>query len=198
MNNKDFYKQLIHRYVTNQATEDELAVFFNLLESSDMDDELQTYLLEESAKESVKPTIIRGYRLWPRIVAAASILLILSAGGYWVLKQNNAEKKWVAQNFQNDIAPGSNSATLTLGNGKVVVLNASANGQLAVQGNMTVRKTADGILEYSVLPNTDGEVMENILTTRRKEQYKVVLADGTHVWLNAASSIKYPTQFNGK
>jgi transmembrane sensor len=198
MNKKDFYKQLIHRYVTNQATEDELAVFFNLLESPDMDDELQANLLEESANESDKPTIKRGYRLWPRIVAAASILLILSIGGYFLLDQSKSEEKWVAQNFKNDIIPGSNSATLTLGNGKVVVLNATANGRLAVQGNMAVKKTSDGKLEYRVISNTDGEVMENTLTTRRKEQYKVVLADGTNVWLNASSSIKYPTQFNGK
>jgi transmembrane sensor len=137
----------------------------------------------------------KSKRLWPRIAAAASILLLLSFGAYFVIYKHQVPSQKIAQ---KDIAPGSNSATLTLGNGKTIVLNGKQNGQLAVQGNMLVNKTAGGLLKYKAIAGAGNEVMVNTVTTKRKEQYSVVLSDGTTVWLNAASSIKYPTVFTGK
>ena len=136
--------------------------------------------------------------LWPVIAATASILLFLSFGVYLVLHQSDAEGKWEAQNFKNDIAPGTNGATLTLGNGKTIALNTRAKGTVVVEGNTIVKKSDDGQLEYHVSGAAENAVMDNTLTTGRKEQYKVVLSDGTNVWLNAASSIKYPAEFSGK
>lgn len=135
-------------------------------------------------------------RLWPRLAVAASLLLVLSFGTYLLLKNQHSGTTQTAT-IINDIKPGTNSATLTLGNGKTILLNASANGQLAVQGGMAVTKTADGQLQYQQIGDDNAEVMINTITTRRKEQYKVILADGTSVWLNAASSIQYPTAFTG-
>ena len=151
-----------------------------------------------SAKVAPLRRAAKVSRLWPSIAVAASILLLISAGVYFAFHKSNTEEEWIAKNFKNDIGPGSNSATLTLGNGKVVLLNMNASGRLALQGNIAVQKTRDGQLEYRVVNKADNEVMENTLTTRRKEQFKVVLADGTSIWLNAASSVKYPTQFNGR
>lgn len=132
---------------------------------------------------------------WSRIAAAASILLFLSVGTYFVLHAHRSASQQIS--YVNDVKPGSNSATLTLGNGQKIVLNTKPNGQLAVQGKMVVTKTANGQLQYQQSVSADNEVMFNTITTNRKEQYKVILADGTSVWLNAASSIKYPTTFTG-
>lgn len=195
MDKKDFYKQLIHRYATNEATKEELEAFFTLLESPEMDNELQAYL-EKTANEDEQIIIRTHRRLWPRIAVAASLLLLLSVSAYF-LTQPWTNKQSMAQNYKNDVTPGSNQATLTLGNGQVIVLNTKPNGNMAMQGNVAITKAANGQIKYQAPRESQGEVMFNTLTTKRKEQYKVILADGTNVWLNAESSIKYPTAFTG-
>jgi len=135
------------------------------------------------------------FRLWQPIGIAASLLIMMSVGGYFILNKKSS----VAVVTQvHDILPGTNSATLTLGNGQQITLRNKPKGQLAVQGNMAVVKTAEGILAYKATGGSaDNEVQMNTVTTKRKEQYRVVLPDGTNVWLNAASSISYPTVFTG-
>jgi ferric-dicitrate binding protein FerR (iron transport regulator) len=95
-----------------------------------------------------------------------------------------------------DIPPGGNKATLTLGGGQVILLDSSANGRLAVQGATTITKRAGGLIAYDV--KGAGAAVENTLTTPRGGQYRLTLPDGTKVWVNAASSIIYPTAFTGK
>ena len=197
-------KELLNKIREGNATDEEKAFLENwYLQYTEQDG--AEYSLNERLEDAdtiwaeLEPVTHANQRkLLTRIAAAASILLILSFGAYFILRQDTSDEKWIAQNFKNDIAPGTNSATLTLGNGKTIVLNAKANGQLAVQGNIAVTKTANGQLTYQATAGAGDEVMENTLTTRRKQQYKVVLADGTGVWLNAGSSIKYPNRFNGK
>jgi ferric-dicitrate binding protein FerR (iron transport regulator) len=138
----------------------------------------------------------RQRSLWPRIAAAASILLILSAGGYFLLKPKSVQQ--TAQVANNDIAPGHNQATLTLANGKKIILTKGLSGLLAIQGKTTIQATANDIA-YNNTQNED-QVSYNTLSTARGEQspYPLVLADGTKVWLNAESSITFPTAFNQK
>ena len=145
---------------------------------------------------------VKTHRLWPRIAAAASVILALSIGGYFILHKQKPEQQ-VAENLRNDIAPGSNKAILTLADGKKVVVTGASNGTLATQGNMLVNKTADGKLAYtanavsSPSERTGGEVM-NTLSTQMGGETSLTLADGTEVKLDAASSITYPVAFNGK
>ena len=80
-------------------------------------------------------------RLWPRIAAAASILLLLGAGTYYFLHPN-APKQQVAQQQPQDIAPGKQTATLTLANGQQIRLNNAATGQIAKQAGVSISKTA--------------------------------------------------------
>lgn len=203
MNNKDVIA-LIEKYKQGECADQEIAWLESWYLQHDADAIRQLTpleFLEDLRQISVGLPLynpVKTRHLWPRIAAAASILLLLSLGVYFAWHKKPAEDEWIAQNFKNDIRPGDNSATLTLGNGKIVILNAKAKGQLALQGNIAVQKTADGQLSYQAISSGDDNVMENTLTTQRKEQYKVVLTDGTSVWLNAASSIKYPTDFKGK
>jgi len=134
-----------------------------------------------------------------RIAAAASILIGVFLGGYFISHQ----KKLATTNAvaQNDIAPGKNEATLTLANGKKVVLNDAGNGRIATQAGVTVNKNKKGELIYTVNAVSGKNLNTaqfNTLATARGEQYQVILPDGSHVWLNAASSLKYPVAFTGK
>jgi len=142
--------------------------------------------------------VVKPINIWPRIFAAASILLFVAIGGYYIIHKSQVKLQMAANNIQ-DIAPGSNKAILTLANGKQIVLSGAKNGQLATQGNIVVTKSADGELIYNTqAENNNTEVVYNTMATPRGGQYHLKLADGTNVWLNAASSIKYPTAFAGK
>jgi ferric-dicitrate binding protein FerR (iron transport regulator) len=96
-----------------------------------------------------------------------------------------------------NVLPAGNRATLTLSNGAVINLGNAANGKLAQEGNVTVVKLKDGELKYeSTTGNQQPAIATyNTLSTPRGGQYELVLPDGSLVWLNAASSIKYPAQF---
>jgi ferric-dicitrate binding protein FerR (iron transport regulator) len=133
--------------------------------------------------------------LWPRIAAAASILIACSIGGYFLLHK---QQQPASQLAKNDIVPGHNQATLTLANGRKIVLTKGLKGKLAMQNNTIISATQNAIT-YDA--NTlGGQFSYNTLTTTRGEQspYPLVLSDGTKVWLNAESSITFPTAFNGK
>jgi hypothetical protein len=158
--------------------------------------------LEQKEKEiyaALLPHILmeRKPSLWPRIAAAASIVVLLGFGGYFALHKKHTSAQLV-QNHIQIISPGQNRATLTLANGQKIVLAKGLKGQLAVQGG-TVIQASDNDITYNI---TDKEetVSYNILSTAKGEQspYPLILADGTKVWLDAASSITFPTAFTGK
>ncbi|SEA63530.1 FecR family protein [Pedobacter hartonius] len=132
---------------------------------------------------------------WSRLAAAASILLCLGIGGYYINQRERVGQ--VAQVRSHDIAPGSNKAILTLANGQKILLNDAKNGRLAVQGSTSITKTSEGSLAYKSADRSSSAIAYNTVSTPLGGQYHLSLADGSNVWLNAGSSIKYPTSFNG-
>ncbi|WP_448701136.1 FecR family protein [Mucilaginibacter sp. AW1-3] len=135
---------------------------------------------------------------WRRYAAAAAVLLLAGAGLFYRFRD---QKPVIIQQakISHDAAPGGNKAILTLANGSTIALDNARNGVVAKQGNSLVNKTANGQLVYNASETTANEVpLINKVTTPRGGQYHIVLPDGSEVWLNAASSIKYPTIFNGK
>src|SRR5690606_15718659 len=92
-----------------------------------------------------------------------------------------------------DIPPGINNAVLTLDNGTTIVLDSAANGTLVQQGGIKVLKV-NGQIAYDKAGNANSQAVPiyNTITTARGNQYQVILADGSKVWLNAASSIRFP------
>jgi len=144
------------------------------------------------------PGIHRTASLLPRIAAAASILLFLSAGYYFISRKQPYQQ--VAHNQIRDIKPGGNKAVLTLAGGEQVVLTDAKSGIIAQQGNVIVKKTANGQVAYNAntASSLKSEVVAmNTITTPRGGKWSLTLSDGTKVWLNAASSITYPTAFTG-
>jgi len=139
----------------------------------------------------------RMHRTW---WAAAAILVCLSGTVFYLLNKRASTDLAKAESIvKNDVEPGSNKAVLTLSDGKTILLDDAANGVVAQEGNAKVVKSGDGKLVYSS-DNSSGEgpLSYNTLATPRKGQYQLRLPDGTKVWLNAESSIHYPTGFRGK
>jgi transmembrane sensor len=134
--------------------------------------------------------------------AAAAVLVIAISTAVVVSLINNRKVEQTFANgnkrSQNDILPGGNRAVLILAGGQKIILDSAANGTLAMQGNASVQKLSNGQLTYKTLNGKPGAIVYNTLSTPKGGQFKVKLPDGTDVWLNSASSITYPTAFNGK
>ncbi|TWF32759.1 FecR family protein [Chitinophaga polysaccharea] len=130
--------------------------------------------------------------------AAAAVVAIAAAGIYF-LRPHKVQPPVVATKAPvRDVAPGGNKAMLTLADGSQITLDSASNGLLATQGQTKVTKLSNGQLVYDESANPEGQVLYNTMSTPLGGQYKLVLPDGSTVWLNAGSSITYPTAFIGK
>jgi ferric-dicitrate binding protein FerR (iron transport regulator) len=215
--------ELIIRYQRKELSAEEEAELTRWMEDSPERQQLfneltdpgmlksQLGLMDQYQEASLREKINRGYpnafqtpvktavfRLWPRVAAAVIVLFILGTGTwYFFLDRHQAVAPVQEQLAKDDVAPGGNKATLTLGDGATIILDSAHSGTIAHQGGTTVSKSDSGKLDYSALTQVR-DIVYNMLTTPRGGQYKLRLPDGTDVWLNAASSIKYPTAFTGK
>lgn len=149
-------------------------------------------------------------------LATASVLLVLaSAAIIWILYGHSPVGRSIAARLTSDsqtIRPLGNRATLTLGNGSVVDLDALKEGPIIGEGGVTIDKQQAQLVYKplgAVEDKTSGGVVTgdasaiskmvyNTLRTPRGVMYSVVLSDGTRVWLNASSSLRYPTTFTGR
>ena len=133
-------------------------------------------------------------KLWPRISAVAAAILIIIGIGLALQKDSQQNKNI----FHNDIPAGKNSATLTLDNGKKIILSNANSGQLASEAGILISKSADGEVIYSIKNQTENAANKtNTLSTVNGQTYRLQLPDQSKVWLNAASSIKFPASFAG-
>ena len=146
--------------------------------------------------------VVSLYRrfMWRMSVAGAVIFLISIAAIYFIY-HNKGSVTAQTQNAipqMKDVPPGTYHAILTLDNGRTIVLDSTANGTLAEQGGIKVLKR-NGEIAYNSTGGVQQEAVPiyNTITTARGNEYRVVLADGSKVWLNAASSIRFPAYFTG-
>jgi len=148
------------------------------------------------------------YRIsYTKIAAAAAVILFISAGTWYYFGQPVQKQTAKTENNNNTalpvsnlIIPGSTKAILTLADGSTIDLNGVQNGALAKQGQTQVTKN-DGRLIYNREPNVDGpqnsQSVYNTVTTPKGGEYHITLPDGSKVWLNAASSLRFPIAFAG-
>ncbi|AOM80933.1 FecR family protein [Pedobacter steynii] len=135
-------------------------------------------------------------KLWPYIAAAASVVFVAGMALYFYSYQPSAEIK-APQQYSNDVPAGGNKAYLTLADGKKIVLSTATNGMLAQEGGVKITKTAEGQLVYTIADEGKKSIGKyNRIETPIGGQYELQLPDGTRVWLNAASSLKYPASFS--
>jgi transmembrane sensor len=147
---------------------------------------MYTHIMQTTT--SLRPTVYRRYIRW---VAAASLIVLIGAGIFRWRQQTGIHSQVV----KYDVAPGSTKAVLQLANGSLITLDSISKRQIQL-GNAIARQV-NGQLNYEGTANGDPGGI-NVLTTPRGGQFQVVLPDGTRVWLNAASSLSYPTAFTGK
>ncbi|OQP63898.1 hypothetical protein A3860_23490 [Niastella vici] len=196
--NSPYYKELIRRYRDSKATEEELEVFFHLLSEGTINQELEDVMNEDMPGEERTVHRIPFYKLTAVRVAAAVLLILATAGGYWLSKKRR-ESPLLSDNkplIKHDLPPGGNKAILELADGSSIVLDSASNGTLSRQGATEISKK-DGMLAYNQAGKKQGEILFNTIKTPRGGQYQLKLADGTKVWLNAASSLRFPAAFSG-
>lgn len=135
----------------------------------------------------------------PRIswwaAAAVFILLATTATLLWYQIGNRQKSQHsISKTPAIDPAPGKEGAILTLADGSQVVLDSLGNGLIATQNGARV-VLQNGKLAYNPAGNTAGKITYNTMSTPRGRQFQLTLPDGTGVWLNAGSSITFPTAF---
>lgn len=144
--------------------------------------------------------VVKTYRL--RYWAAAAAVVIIGISGYFYSNPAPTEQQLVVhQSKSNTIVPGSNKAFLTLADGRKISLTDANSGEIVKQEGLSINKTADGKIVYTVVDHGKNDGQEktafNTIETPKGGQYQINLPDGTKVWLNAASSLRYPTKFAG-
>lgn len=160
--------------------------------------QLEEAIREHEAQQEIRTvSIFRRYRM----VWAAAILLFIAAGAYLFIQNRQGTSIPVVQEQPaNDAPPGSTKAVLTLADGSKIIIDSVQRGQLAIQGNSTVQRE-QGVIAYNRTGKSQQgatSVLYNTLTTAKGEQSPpLVLQDGTKVWLNAMSSIRFPVVFTG-
>ena len=140
----------------------------------------------------------RGLRLF-LFVAAAAVCLLAVAGVFLLHRSSSSSSRPAVVKtpaVSPVIIPAGSKAVLTLADGSHIVLDSAADGKLASQGRMQVIKLGGGQLAYKG-DGTADPILYNEIATPRGGFYELILPDGSRVWLDAASSLRYPTAFNG-
>jgi ferric-dicitrate binding protein FerR (iron transport regulator) len=218
------FAELFQKYINQTCTPAEVDQLFEMLENGEQElagkellkahfqdgleptgytDDALRVRLENRFKQieqhiaAPQPRAKRVNYVWRWVAAAAVIILAGSGIWYWLASETKPAVVLNPQQ-QNEVVPGSNKAMLTLDNGKTLALDSAAQGVLSQQGQTTINQQGGQLIyDASEASNAPaGELIYNTLTTPRGGQYQLTLPEGTQVWLNSASSIRFPATFN--
>jgi transmembrane sensor len=214
-------RKLVEKYLHDTATKEETEKLFQWYRSeinADSHWDLDAFEDEEDLKLFILskidvPDLIEKqapvYRKFYYLAAAASLAIFMAIGLYFLNNNNQTyvsptSVKKVVKQKAIDIQPGTNKAILTLSNGKKIILDDSQNEVVINDGAIKVHKNAKGIIEYTLnrLGKEQNEKTEvqtgyNTIQTPIGGKFQLTLADGSKVWLNSASSLRFPVYFSG-
>jgi transmembrane sensor len=211
---KEEFLALYEKYIAGQCSVEEIRSLMQYKDEFELKklpwsaemgnrNEIKALLLNRLHAQ-IKTNVPQGGNVFRKLVIAASILIALSIGflllSDYKKKQSTKEQKFAKHSVPKPvISPGGNRAVLILANGNMVNLDGTDRGVLSTQGTAQVTKLSNGKLIYKETAQTrnKGLVAYNTIATPRGGQYQLTLTDGTKVWLNAASSLKFPTTFSG-
>lgn len=204
-------RELLRKYKAGECTAEEQAFMDSWYADLEKHSPDQVYCSPEQGEDQVWQLALAKYQLtkphrrpyyWP---VAAAVLFVIGAV-VWSFKYYRSEVLPVGPadlytyNKAHDIQAGTNKAILTLADGKVISLDDAVTGQVADQNGVTINKNSKGQLVYTTAHSSSGRVNAmayNTIITPKGGQYDIILPDGSQVFLNAASSLKYPVSFNG-
>ena len=208
-------EELFNRYIHRTATESEESELMLLMLDPELTNKKEAlieaaydklpseYLMSDMQADNIFTNIVSQQKpvhrlFWKRWLVAASIILMVGAGSYFLFFNKTGKKDEIVKTTEQakDVeAPKGTKAMITLANGEKVLLDSLTSGTLAIQGNVNVRKTVDGQIIY------DGSTTEvefnTLFNPRGSKVVPLTLSDGTKVWLNSESSIYYPVAFVG-
>lgn len=207
-NTEEYYQKLAEKWLTGRITAEEKAEFSDWYNQhqdlplnipphiATSDQEMHDRILLKIRNEIATAIPQRRRASAYGMVAACVALFAISFFVYFITVKPDHQALVVVN---HTIPPAGNKATLTLSDGSVISLDEAGTGKLVEQGGTKVVKTADGLLTYTAdQASSIGRAIQfNTISTPRGGQYKVVLPDGTKVWLNAGSALVYPTAFSG-
>ncbi|WP_431294427.1 FecR family protein [Pedobacter sp. P26] len=156
-------------------------------------EEMMLSRIMEKAAAKTKQISLK-VKLWRKLSIAASIAIAIAAGGYFYQKESKKTKTDNLAVNKNIVVPGKVGATLTLSNGKKIILMGDLDGKLAKEPGVSISKTKEGKLIYKIEANGQSVNKINSVSTSAGQTYIVNLSDGTMVWLNASSSLTFNTQ----
>ncbi len=196
-------KSLIDKYQAGTCTAEEKAIVENWLSlgevtkfnlsANELDEDLRD--LQERINSSLVP---KRKLLWSRIAVAVSVMICLGIAFYFYTNVYKEQKPSVVTAYK-DIEPGSNKAILTLANGNKISITDAEDGEIIKESGVVISKTADGQLVYKVNDRNkrskNQALAYHTIETPRGGQHQIILPDGTRVWLNAESSIRFPESF---
>ncbi|MEJ0102820.1 MAG: FecR domain-containing protein [Bacteroidota bacterium] len=210
----EFIQSLVQKYLDGTATGKERKIVDEWYESfSASENEFASIEAEVLVSHRVKKRLDKFIQKNRRVVffkkniflraAAIFFLICLSGAIYYYVShpgsKNMRQEAAVSDTMTHDIAAGGKKAILTLGDGTSITLDSTSTGSLGLQGNTKVIKLRGGQLQYKE-GNNDIQpakgIVYNRISTPRGGIFKVELADGTNVWLNSSSSIRFPTDFS--
>ena len=205
--------ELLHKYLAGKASAEEIEIIEEWYASFEEKELLNTPSEKDLAKVkrsiysrlrhdlNITTSVVSIYKKRLFRVSAAAILLLMMGGSYFLFFQSFNHGKVLVQAKQkvnNDVVPPStNKATLTLADGKKIELDSSGNGTLALQGKINVIKQDNGLIVYKGEVSADENKFNTLTVPKGSKPMKLLLEDGSLVWLNVASSITYPTAFAG-
>nr|WP_121272183.1 FecR family protein [Pedobacter schmidteae] len=217
--NSSRLQYLLNQYALNQCSKKELLELLCLINRhgpvEDLDLSLRNIWDELNDQDEIPPfdqermyaktiaaeksVTLKRSRLWRYLSAAAILVMLLGIAFYNFKVGHRLHQPVGLNNSASAIIPGSNKATLRLANGTMINLNNSTVQNLGNYGNIQIRKNTKGQIVYRVKTNNIGTNMAltyNVLSTPKGGQYEIILADGSKVFLNANSSLTFPTAFS--
>ena len=217
------FNELISRYISGEITSSEKLTLLDLLDNQESLDSLDSIMRDNLAKAKndfatekqtqefvnklnskitsntikieAKESKIFRLKNW---VVAASLVIAVGVGATYIANNEQQQDEQIAmvkEETPKEITAAVAGAILTLADGSQIILDSLGNGLVAQQSNTTI-SNKDGKLIYN--SQEGASTVYNTMSTPKAQKYNLQLADGTKVWLNASSSIKFPTAFSGK
>lgn len=221
------FKELLNRYLNDSLSAEELEELLAHLQKQENTETLQQTIQQALQDHSFRNLADKGradiifqklmqqarneqgtdtspprkplLSILPWLAAAAAVIAgVFLVTHFIFIKEAPPKKTVVTQTTPTgDVAPGGNKAFLQLADGSVITLDDTDTGMLAQQGSTRVIKLDNGRLQYHNMAKQEVATLYNTITTPRGGQYHIILPDGSKVWLNAASSLRFPTVFAG-